>query len=124
MIEESWNLIIVMPVFAGALYLLAISFFDDDYDERLYGICRYRIIKEKGSISDVYFIQAKPLLPFIFLFWKGAAYSSFIYKIDGETYMCDNAFQSKEDADHQVKILKNRKEFKKLFVFKKIEICS
>lgn len=124
-IKESWPIIIAVTLTAGYLYLLGISTLDDGcYNESLYGVCRYRIIKTKVSDSDLYFIQAKPLLPLFFLFWKGAVYSSFLYKWDGGQYMCDNAFETKEDAYNQVENLKNRQEYKKLFFVKKIEICS
>ncbi len=124
-IEESWPIIIVTPLAVAVSYLIAIGLFigDECYDEVLYGVCRYRIIKEKILDSDLYFIQAKPLLPFFFLFWKGAVCSSFLYKRDGKQYMCDNAFKNKEDAYNQVKNLKNRQEYKKLFFVKKNEIC-
>jgi hypothetical protein len=122
-IKENWTLIIVIPVIAITLYLLLTALFlgDDSYDESVYGVCRYRVIKEK---SDIYFIQTKPLLPFFFLPWKGKAHSSFLYKKNGEEYMCNNAFKTGEDANCQMETLKNRDEFKKPFFFKKLEICS
>ncbi|HBA36843.1 TPA: hypothetical protein DCZ15_03135 [Candidatus Falkowbacteria bacterium] len=125
-IKESWPIIIAAPFAAGYLYFIVIGLFlgDECYDESIYGVCRYRIIKERILDSDLYFIQAKPLSPFFFLFWKGAAHSSFLYKKDGELYMCDNAFRSKEDAYWKVKDLTNRQEYKKLFLVKEIEICS
>lgn len=124
-IKESWPIIIAAPFAGGALYFIAIGLFlgDECYDEGIYGVCRYRIIKTKILDSDLYFIQTKPLLPFFFMFWKGAVYSSFLYKMDGGQYMCDNAFKTKEDACNQVENLKNRQEYKKLFFVKKIEIC-
>jgi len=125
-IKGSWPAIIAVPFAAWYLYFMAIGLFvgDECYDESIYGICRYRIIKKRILDSDSYFIQAKPLSPFFFLFWKGAVYSSFLYKKDGELYMCDNAFISKKDAYEKVKDLTNRQEYKKLFFVKEIEICS
>lgn len=124
-IEESWSIIIVTPLAAAVSFTIAYGFIGDAcYDETIYGVCRYRIIKEKILNSDLYFIQAKPLLPFFFLFWKGAVYSSFLFKIDGEECMCDNAFKTEEDAYALVQILKNRQEYKKIIFVKKIEISS
>lgn len=125
-VEESWPVIIAFPLIGGALYFIVVGLFLDDecHDERIYGVCRYRIIKTKILDSDLYFIQTKPLFPFFFMFWKGAAYSSFLYKKEGGQYMSDNAFKTKEEACNQVENLKNRQEYKKLFFVKKIEICS
>ncbi len=125
-IKESWPNIIAALLAVGYLYFIAIGLLvgDECYDETIYGICRYRIIKKSFLLSDLYFIQTKPLSPFFFLFWKGAVYSSFLYKKDGELYMCDNTFRSKEDAYEMVKDLTNRQEYKKLFFVKEIEICS
>lgn len=125
-IKERWPIIIAAPLACIALYLIAtgLSLDDDSYYESIYGICRYRIIKTEPSDSDWYFIQAKPLLPFFFLPWKGAACVSFLYQSNGKQYMCSNAFKTKEDAYNHVKELKNRYEYKKLFFIKKIEICN
>jgi hypothetical protein len=123
--KENWSLSIILITEIVFFYLIGIAiFFADRYYEMPYGILRYRIAKEKILDSDVYFLQAKPLLPLFFLFWKGRPYSHFFYKKDGGDYMCDNAFETKEEADHQLEILKNRNELKKLFLVKKIEICS
>lgn len=125
-IKESWPIIIAFPLTGGVLYFIAIALFIDDecHNESIYGVCRYRVIKKNILDSDLYFIQTKPLLPFFFLPWKGAVYSSFLYKKNGGLYMCDNAFKSKEDAYEKVKDLKNRQEYKNLFFVEKIEICS
>ena len=47
-IKESWPIIIAAPFAAGYLYFIVIGLFlgDECYDESIYGVCRYRIIKE------------------------------------------------------------------------------
>lgn len=88
-------------------------------------LSRYRIVRKRYPESgDVYFIQSKPLWLFFFLPWEGKENPLFGYKKDGDKEYFKNTFKTQEEAENQIKILKNRNEVKKLFLIIKIEVCS
>ena len=111
----------LLTAYTFVQYLLFLMFGKEGYNEILSGICKYRIRKEKISDADIYFIQSKPLLLPI-LPWKGGAYESFLYKKDGDSYLCSNGFKTIEEAINSKTMLEKNGKLEKLFLIKRIEV--